>query len=79
MPLGSGKTLMAARALVEMGRRRAFKEMQYYTLTQSAEKAKKKVAKTVRKRATAKAKETYQDWRDEAPAGFEYRPPVSRP
>ncbi|MCY3961993.1 MAG: hypothetical protein OXG34_10075 [bacterium] len=79
MPLGTGKTLSAARALVEMGRRRAFKEMQYYTVTQSAEKAKKKVAKTVRKRATNKAKETYQDWREDAPAGFEYQPPVSRP
>lgn len=79
MPLGSGKTLSAARALVEMGRRRAFKETQYYTLTQSAEKAKKKVAKTVRKRTTAKAKDTYQDWRDDAPAGFEYLPPPHRP
>lgn len=79
MPLGTGKTLSAARALVEMGRRRAFKEMQYYTLTQSAEKTKKKVAKTVRKRTTAKAKDTYQDWRDDAPAGFEYLPPPHRP
>ena len=79
MPLGSGKTLSAARALVEMGRRRAFKEMQYYTITQSAEKAKKKVAKTVRKRATAKAKDSYQDWRDDSPAGFEYLSSVPRP
>ena len=79
MPLGTGKTLSAARALVEMGRRRAFKEMQYYTITQSAEKAKNRAAKTVRKGATNKAKETYQDWRDDAPIGFEYRPPVSRP
>ena len=79
MPLGSGKTLSAARALVEMGRRRAFKEMQYYTITQSAEKAKKKVAKTVRKKATAKAKETYKDWRDDSPAGFEYLSSVPRP
>jgi hypothetical protein len=79
MPLGSGKTLMAARALVEMGRRRAFKEMQYYTLSKTAERAKKKVSKTVRKKATAKARETYDDWRDDAPAGFEYLGPPSRP
>ncbi len=79
MPLGSGKTLSAARAMVEMGRRRAFKEMQYYTITQSAEKAKKKVAKTVRNRGTAKAKDTYQDWRDNSPAGFEYLSSVPRP
>lgn len=79
MPLGTGKTLSAARALVEMGRRRAFKEMQYYTITKSAEKAKKKVAKTVRKKATDKAKDTYQDWRDDLPAGFEYPSSVPRP
>ncbi len=79
MPLGTGKTLSAARALVEMGRRRAFKEMQYYTMVKSAEKAKKKLAKTVRKQASTKAKEAYQDWRDDSPAGFEYRPPATRP
>ena len=75
MPLGSGKTLSAARALVEMGRRRAFKEMQYYTITKSAEKARKKVSKTVRKKVTNKARETYEDWREDAPAGFEYLSP----
>ena len=79
MPLGSGKTLSAARAMVEMGRRRAFKEMQYYTITKSAEKAKKKVTKTVRKKATNKARETYDDWKEEAPAGFEYLSSVPRP
>ncbi len=79
MPLGSGKTLSAARALVEMGRRRAFKEMQYYTMTQSAEKAKKKLGKAVRRKATGKAKEAYQDWRENAPAGFEYLSPRPRP
>ncbi|MDE0117653.1 MAG: hypothetical protein OXT07_13690 [bacterium] len=79
MPLGTGKTLSAARALMEMGRRRAFKEMQYYTITQSADKAKKKVGKIVRNKATNKAKETYQDWRDDSPAGFEYLSSVPRP
>ena len=79
MPLGSGKTLSAARALVEMGRRRAFKEMQYYTITQSAQKAKKKVGNAARKKATNKAKETYQDWREDAPAGYEYLSSVPRP
>ena len=77
MPLGSGKTLMAARALVEMGRRRAFKEMQYYTISESAQRARKKVSRTVQKDAASKAKETYQDWREDAPAGFEY--PLSMP
>ena len=33
MPLGTGKTITAAKALVEMGRRRAFKEMQFYVFT----------------------------------------------
>ena len=53
--------------------------MQYYTITQTAEKAKKKVTKTVRNKATAKAKDTYQDWRDDSPAGFEYLSSVPRP
>ena len=79
MPLGTGKTLSAARAMVEMGRRRAFKEMQYYTITKSADKAKKKASKVVRKKATSKAKEAYQDWRDDTPAGFEYLSSVPRP
>ena len=79
MPLGTGKTLTAARALVEMGRRRAFKEMQYYTISHAANKAKKKVSKTVRKKATKKARETYDDWREDAPAGFEYLSPRPRP
>ena len=79
MPLGSGKTLSAARALIEMGRRRAFKEMQYYTISKSAEKAKRRVRRIVRQRAAKKAKDTYQDWRDDGPPGFEYLPPLSRP
>lgn len=79
MPLGSGKTLNVARALLEMGRRRAFKEMQYYTITQAAAKAKKKVTRTVRNKAGQKAKETFDKWRDDAPPGFEYLPPLSRP
>ncbi len=79
MPMGSGKTLNVARALLEMGRRRAFKEMQYYTITQTAAKAKKKAARTVQSKAGQKAKETFDKWRDDAPPGFEYLPPLSRP
>ena len=79
MPLGTGKTLSAARALVEMGRRRAFKEVRYYTINHVANKTKKKVSKTVRKKATGKGREIYDEWREDGPAGFEYRPPVSRP
>ncbi len=75
MPLGTGKTLSAARALTEMGRRRAFKEMQYYTISHSAQKARKKVSKTVRNKTAGKAKEAYDDWREDAPAGFEYLTP----
>lgn len=72
MPLGSGKTLSAARALVEMGRRRAFNEIQYYTISQTSARAKKKATKIVRKKVTGKAKETFDEWRKDLPDGFEY-------
>ncbi|WP_420639900.1 hypothetical protein [Candidatus Poriferisocius sp.] len=77
MPLGSGKTLLAARALVEMGRRRAHKEMLDFTLQQSARKARTRVAMTARRETTSKVKETYNKWRDDRPAGYEYLPPRS--
>ncbi|MXW41565.1 MAG: hypothetical protein F4X48_05160 [Acidimicrobiia bacterium] len=73
MPLGTGKTLNAARALVEMGRRRAFKEMQYFVLTESGEKAKKKVRKTLRNETGKKTKETFNNWQEKTPLGFESR------
>ena len=75
MPLGSGKTLSAARALVEMGRRRAFKEIQYYTISQTSARAKKKATKIVRKKVTGKAKETFDEWRKDLPDEFEYISP----
>ena len=75
MPLGSGKTLTAARALVEMGRRRAFKEIQYYTISQTSTRAKKKATKIVRKKVTGKVKETFDEWRKDLPDGFEYISP----
>ena len=79
MPLGSGKTLTAARALVEMARRKAHREMLEYTLRRSAQKARKKLSKAVRNQTTAKAREAYDDWRDDSPAGFEYPHPPARP
>jgi len=79
MPLGTGKTVSAAKALVEMGRRRAFKEMQYYTLSKSAEKAKKRVRTTIRNKAGKKVKDTVDDWREDTPLDFEYRRAFGRP
>ena len=49
--------------------------MQYYTINHTAKKARKKISKTVRKKDTKKARQTYDDWREDAPAGFEYLSP----
>ncbi len=72
MPLGTGKTITAAKALVEMGRRRAFKEMQFYVFTKSTDKAKRKLRKTVRKQVRTKAKDKIDEWREDTPLDFEH-------
>ncbi len=79
MPLGTGKTLTAARSLTEMGRRRAHREMLSFAAQESSDKAKKKLRKMARKKTTDKARSTYEDWRDDSNSGFEHLIPRPRP
>ncbi|WP_419919081.1 hypothetical protein [Candidatus Poriferisocius sp.] len=79
MPLGTGKTLTAARVLVEMGRRRAHKEMAYFTARESAKKASNRISEKVRQKVAEKAKDTYQGWRDDSDSDFKYPPLPSQP
>ncbi len=71
MPLGTGKTLTAARTLMEMGRRRAYREMQDYTLLESKKKASKKLKVMMGKKASNKGKGAFKDWKDDSNKGYD--------